>query len=180
MTGSYYALFDTRVGRCAVAWGEAGIRLLQLPEGGDAATVARVRARCPAARESVPPEAVRAAIDSIAALLRGEPSDLSHIDLDMTAVPPFHERVYRVARAIPAGATLTYGEVARRLGAPGAARAVGQALGKNPFAIIVPCHRVLAAGGKMGGFSANGGVRTKQRLLALETASSEPREPCVG
>jgi methylated-DNA-[protein]-cysteine S-methyltransferase len=87
-------------------------------------------------------------------------------------VPPFHRRVYALARTIPPGATLSYGEVAARIGAPGAARAVGQALGRNPFTIVVPCHRVLAAGGKMGGFSANGGIATKRRLLAIEGAHS--------
>ena len=87
-------------------------------------------------------------------------------------MPPFHRRVYEVARTIPPGATLSYGEIATRLGAPGSARAVGQALGRNPFAIVVPCHRVLAAGGKLGGFSANGGVTTKLRLLSIEGAQA--------
>lgn len=103
------------------------------------------------------------------ALLSGE--DLAAPDsvpLDLSRVPPFHARVYEVARTIPPGTTLTYGEIARRLGEPGAARAVGQALGANPFAPIVPCHRVLAAGGGTGGFSADGGVATKRRLLEIE------------
>ena len=110
------------------------------------------------------------ALDGIVALLRGEASDLSAVALDMERVPPFHRRVYEAARTIPPGATLSYGEIAARLGAPGSARAVGQALGRNPFAIVVPCHRVLAAGGKVGGFSANGGVTTKLRLLSIEGA----------
>jgi methylated-DNA-[protein]-cysteine S-methyltransferase len=113
---------------------------------------------------------VRRAIDGIVALLRGEASDLSSVALDMERVPPFHRRVYDIARTIPPGATLSYGEIAARLGDPSVARAVGQALGQNPFAIVVPCHRVLAAGRRSGGFSAPGGVRTKLLLLEIEGA----------
>ena len=113
---------------------------------------------------------MRRAVDDIAALLRGERTDLSAVPLDMEEVPAFHRRVYEVARRIPPGKTLSYGDIAQRLGAPRAARAVGQALGRNPFAIVVPCHRVLAAGGRVGGFSANGGVSTKLRMLTIEGA----------
>ena len=114
------------------------------------------------------------------ALLRGEPRDLGAIDLDMSGIPEFPRRVYAVARAIPPGQTVTYGDVAARLGEPGAARAVGQALGRNPFAIIVPCHRVVAAGGRLGGFSANGGAATKRRILAIEGAHrDEPTLPGI-
>src|ERR1019366_5100165 len=112
--------------------------------------------------------AVPRALDAIATLLRGESADLSAVLLDMNAVTPFHRRVYEVARTIPAGETSSYGELATRLGAAGSARAVGQALGRNPFALLVPCHRVLAAGGRVGGFTANGGVTTKLRLLSIE------------
>jgi methylated-DNA-[protein]-cysteine S-methyltransferase len=111
---------------------------------------------------------VQRAADQIVTLLRGEASDLSSIALDMDRLPPFHRRVYEVARGIGPGTTLSYGDLAARLGRPGAARAVGQALGRNPFAIVVPCHRVLAAGGRIGGFSASGGVGTKLRLLSIE------------
>jgi len=103
-------------------------------------------------------------------LLRGEKRDFSAIALDMAGVPEFHQKVYAVARTIPVGATLSYGEIAARLGDRGAAREVGEAMGQNPFPIIVPCHRVLAAGGKVGGFSAAGGVTTKLRLLGIEGA----------
>lgn len=147
---------------------------MQLPETDDAATRARLQRRFPQACETSPPAHVQAAIDAIVALLAGEPSDLSGIVLDMAAVPPFERRVYEAARGIPPGALLTYGEIAARLGAPGAARAVGQALARNPWAIVVPCHRVLAAGGKTGGFSAHGGTATKMRLLAIESAHSAP------
>ncbi|MGH6852502.1 MAG: methylated-DNA--[protein]-cysteine S-methyltransferase, partial [Methylocella sp.] len=106
--------------------------------------------------------------DSIVAYLRGEPGDLSSVLLDMDLVPPFHRRVYAAARGIPRGATMTYGALAARAGDAGSARAVGQALARNPFALIVPCHRVVAAGGGIGGFSANGGIAAKLRLLAIE------------
>jgi O-6-methylguanine DNA methyltransferase len=170
MTAQGFALFDTAVGRCSIAWSERGVVGVHLPDVGDAEMRARVLRRFPGAREASPPTTVRAAIDGIGALLRGEASDLSKVALDMDRVPPFHRRVYEAARAIAPGATLSYGEVAARIGAPAAARAVGQALGRNPFAIVVPCHRVLAAGGKSGGFSATGGVTTKLRLLSIEGA----------
>ena len=109
-------------------------------------------------------------MDGISALLRGEATDLSSAVLDMEQVPTFNRRVYEVARTIPRGSTLTYGEIAARLGERQLAREVGQALGQNPFAIVVPCHRVVAAGGKPGGFSARGGVKTKLRMLAIEGA----------
>jgi methylated-DNA-[protein]-cysteine S-methyltransferase len=113
------------------------------------------------------------AVARIQALLQGAPDDLLDVELDMTNIPEFQQRVYAVTRAIPPGRTLSYGEVgevAARIGEPGAARAVGQALGRNPFAPVVPCHRVLAAGTGAGGFSARGGVATKLRLLQIEQA----------
>lgn len=169
-----YSLFDTAIGRCGVAWSPHGVRLLQLPEGRESLTRARLLERCPDAREAEPPASVRGALAAIDALLRGEACDLSSIELDMDQVPPFHQRVYDEARKIPPGATLSYGELAARLGSPGAARAVGQALRRNPYAIIVPCHRVLAAGGRLGGFTASGGLGTKLRLLALEGSGASP------
>jgi O-6-methylguanine DNA methyltransferase len=163
-----FTLFETAIGRCGIAWGDGGILGVQLPEGHDSETRARVQELFPDAQESTPPPNVRRALEAVVALLRGESSDLSVISLDMARVPEFHRRVYDIARTIPPGATLSYGDIATRLGAPGSARAVGQALGRNPFPIVVPCHRVLASNGKMGGFSANGGVRTKLRLLRIE------------
>jgi len=172
MTARNFALFDTAIGRCGIAWGGGGIVGVQLPEAREQGTRARVLARFPGAREGQPPADVKRAQRGIVALLRGEASELSDVALDMDGVPPFHRRVYQVARTIPPGTTLSYGEIAARLGAPGSARAVGQALGRNPFAIVVPCHRVLAASGKVGGFSANGGITTKLRLLSLEGAQA--------
>ena len=172
MTAHGFTLFDTAIGRCGIAWGGRGVVGVQLPEAGELGTRARVLQRFPDAREAPPPPDVQRALDGITALLRGEVSDLSVIALDMDRVPPFHRRVYEVARTIPPGTTLSYGDIAARLGARGSARAVGQALGRNPFAIVVPCHRVLAAGGKVGGFSANGGITTKLRLLSIEGAQA--------
>lgn len=173
-----FTLFDTAIGRCGIAWSAAGIVVLQLPEASEAATRARLRQSCPGAAEGPPPSTVEAAIAAVCALLQGEPADLSGIVLDMAGVPDFERRVYAVAREIPPGETLTYGAVAARLGQPGAARAVGRALGRNPFALVVPCHRVVAAGGAMGGFSAGGGVATKRRILAIEgVRSDEPMLP---
>lgn len=162
-----FTISDTAIGRCAIAWGARGIAAVQLPEARHLKTRNRVLQRFPGARESMPPPEVARARDAIAGLLRGTPSDLASILLDMDTLPPFHRRVYEAARTIPWGATTTYGALATALGA-GSARAVGQALARNPYAIIVPCHRVVAAGGKLGGFSANGGVSLKLRLLAIE------------
>jgi len=170
MTAQHFTLFDTPVGRCGIAWGERGVIGIQLPEGRELATRARIVERFPGAGEVAPPLEVQQAIDAIVSLLHGNTADLDSVVLDMEKVSPFYRRVYEVARSIPPGTTLSYGEIAKQMGAAGSARAVGQALGKNPFAIVVPCHRVLAAGGKVGGFSANGGIVTKLRLLTLERA----------
>ena len=170
MATAGYTLFDTAIGACGTAWGEQGILCLQLPESSERATRARLQRRFPELAEAEPPPCVRRTIEGVVALLRGEPIDLSDIALDMRGVPEFNRRVYAIAREIPAGETLTYGEIARRLGDPAAARAIGQALGQNPFAIIVPCHRVLGVDRKPGGFSAGGGVRTKLRILSIEQA----------
>jgi methylated-DNA-[protein]-cysteine S-methyltransferase len=180
MTAYGFALFDTAIGRCGVAWNDRGIAGLQLPEADEQQIRARMLQRFPAAGEAVPPPGVQHAIEDVVALLAGERCDLSVVPLDMDGVSPFHRRVYEVARDIPAGATMSYGEIAARLGAPHAARAVGQALGQNPFPIIVPCHRVLGAGGRIGGFSAHGGVATKLRMLAIEGARVNGTPASIG
>jgi methylated-DNA-[protein]-cysteine S-methyltransferase len=169
-----FTLFDTNTGRCGVAWGPRGLVALQLPEADDGETVAKLCESVPDARPMTPPATVQDALDQIVALLDGMASDLISVELDMSGVPPFHRRVYQLIRTIPPGETMSYGEVATLLGSPGAARAVGQALRRNPFALVVPCHRVVAAGGRLGGFSANGGLATKVRLLALEAALEVP------
>lgn len=168
------ALFDTAIGRCGVAWRHGRLRAVQLPEATDQATTTRLRARVPEAAPAEPPPVIAAAVAAMTALLAGEPVDLAGIDIDLDGVGPFELAVYEVTRAIPPGATLTYGEVARRLGDPGAARAVGRALGANPAPIVIPCHRVLGAGGALTGFSANGGTDTKRRMLLIEGAPAVP------
>ena len=170
MTACGFGLFDTAIGRCGIAWGERGLTGVQLPEADETLTRARMRRRFPGLAETAPPPQVRIATARIAALLRGERDDLRDIALDMSGVSPFEVRVYDLVRGIAPGHTLSYGEVAVLLGQAGAARAVGRALGRNPFAPVVPCHRVLAAGGRSGGFSAQGGVATKLRLLQSEGA----------
>lgn len=165
-----FALFDTAIGCCAIVWSGRGIVGVQLPERDERATANRVVRRFPQAREATPPANVARTIEAIVALFRGERRDLSDAVLDSEALPDFHRRVYAIARTIPPGSTMSYGEIAERMGDRALARDVGEALGKNPFPIIVPCHRVMAAGGKMGGFSAPGGVRTKLRMLSIEGA----------
>ncbi|HEY3916952.1 MAG TPA: methylated-DNA--[protein]-cysteine S-methyltransferase [Stellaceae bacterium] len=173
MTAISYALFDTPLGRCGIAWNGRGIVGLQLPEARESETRAKLTERAGAAQEAAPPQVVRRAIDGINELLRGTAVDFADIPLDMNGVPPFHRRVYDAVRKIPPGASLSYGEVAAKAEAPGAARAVGQAMRRNPYPILVPCHRVFAAGGKIGGYSASGGLATKLRLLSLEAAAAE-------
>jgi methylated-DNA-[protein]-cysteine S-methyltransferase len=170
MTVTRYALFPTALGICAIAWGDRGIVRTSLPEPSAEAVRARLLRRVPGASEAEPPDDVRRAIAEITRLFTGEPVDLTWVPLDDATVPERHRRVYAATRAIPPGSTLTYGEIARRLGDATLARTVGEALGHNPFPILVPCHRVLAAGGRTGGFSARGGTETKMQLLRIEGA----------
>lgn len=170
MDGTAFSFFDTAIGACAIAWTRAGVRMLQLPEADEAQGRKRLLRRLPQAREARPDPNVRTAMDGVRRLTAEGRADLSAIALDLSACDEFQRAVYAVARTIPAGETRTYGEVAGRLGDPRAARDVGQALGRNPVAVIVPCHRVLAAGGRPGGFSAYGGVATKLKLLSIERA----------
>jgi methylated-DNA-[protein]-cysteine S-methyltransferase len=163
-------LFDTAIGRCGIAWGESGITAFQLPEATDAGTLRRMFRHGAALPQAQPPAAVADAMQRCVMLLQGQPVDLRDVLLDFSHIAPFHQRVYQVSRQILAGQTRTYGDIATELGDPASSRAVGQALGANPFAIIVPCHRVLAARGRPGGFSAGGGVSTKLRILLIERA----------
>ena len=170
MTTVGYTLFETPVGLCGLAWSDEGIRGLQLPEGNERETRRRLAAPFSATVPFAATGEAAKAIAQIEALLRGDPTDLESLVLDLHGVPQFNASVYAVARRIPPGRTTTYGDIARRLGSVGLSRAVGRALGQNPFAIIVPCHRVVSAAGTLGGFSAHGGAETKVRLLALEGA----------
>ena len=164
------AYFDTGVGRCGIAWSDAGIVGVQLPQAREIETRKRLFQLYPDAREQRPPAHVEPAIEGIAALLRGEPADLSDVALDVGGIPYFHARVYAFTRGIPRGETITYGEIASKLRLSGAVYSVAQALARNPFVIIVPCHRVLEAGGYADRMSANGGVISKRRLLSIEGA----------
>jgi methylated-DNA-[protein]-cysteine S-methyltransferase len=170
MAGRGYSVFDTAIGRCGIAWGDYGVAGVQLPEAREIETRGRMLRQYPDARELAPPLNVEIAIDAMVALLRGHPADFSDVALDMHGVPPFNRRVYEFARTIPRGETLTLAERAMRLGASGAAHAVGQAIGRNPFTLIVPCHRVLLGAGEADGACMNGGVISKRRLLSLEGA----------
>ncbi len=170
MAGRGYTIFDTGIGRCGIAWGHLGILGVQLPEAREIETRKRLFQLYPDAREMRAPLDIETAIEGIAALLRGEPSDLSNVLLDMSGIHAFNQRVYALTRAIPRGETRTYGEVAASLRASGAAHSVAQALARNPFMIIVPCHRVLEAGGYADKISPNGGAISKRRLLSIEGA----------
>jgi methylated-DNA-[protein]-cysteine S-methyltransferase len=170
MTAHSLAIFETAIGPCAIVWGERGISGVQLPMGSEDKTRARIRQRYGDLAEAPPSAPVQSAIDGIVELLAGKPNDLADVVLDLDGVPEFNRGVYDIARTIPPGQTMTYGDIAKRLGGVELSRDVGQALGHNPCPIVVPCHRVLAAGGKPGGFSANGGVATKLKMLAIEGA----------
>jgi methylated-DNA-[protein]-cysteine S-methyltransferase len=172
MAGRGYTIFDTGIGRCGIAWGDLGIIGVQLPEAREIETRGRMLRQCPDARELRPPLNVELAIEGIVALLRGQPSDLSDVTLDMTGILAFNQRVYAFARTIPRSETCTYGEVAARLRLSGAVHSVAQAIARNPFVIIVPCHRVLEAGGYADKISPNGGSISKRRLLSIEGAGS--------
>jgi methylated-DNA-[protein]-cysteine S-methyltransferase len=169
-----FTLFQTAIGCCGIVWSARGVAGVQIAEKSEPAARGHVMRRYPGAREAPPPPDVQRAAADIVALLNGEAKDFNYVTLDIGGIPDFNRRVYDVARTIGPGATLSYGEIAARLGDRNLARDVAQALSQNPFPIIVPCHRVLAAGGKMGGFSAPGGVRTKLRLLSIEGAQHGP------
>ena len=172
MSGRAYTFFDTAIGRCAIAWGEAGIVGVQLPEAREIETHRRLFHLYPEARQTRPTPNAEAAIEGIVALLRGGMADFADVMLDMGGIPVFDQRVYRFVQRIPHGETRTYNEVAARLGTPSAVRSVAHALIHNPFVVIVPCHRVLEAGGYADRMSPHGGLISKRRLLSIEGAIS--------
>jgi methylated-DNA-[protein]-cysteine S-methyltransferase len=172
MAGRGFTIFDTALGRCGIAWGDDGVIGVQLPEAREIETRRRVFRLYPEAREMRPPLNVEIAIDGIVALLRGQPGDFSDVTLDMRDIAPFNARVYEFTRTIPRGETRTYGEVAASLRFSGAVHSVAQAISRNPFVIIVPCHRVLEAGSYADKISPNGGSISKRRLLSIEGAVS--------
>lgn len=168
---SAYAVFDTVVGRCGIAWRDSGICCVQLPEAREIETRRRLLQLFPEARERRPPEEIQTAVDGIAALLRGKPAELSEVRLDMTGIPAFNARVYEFTRTIPRGETRSHAEVATALKASGALHSVAQALARNPFMLIVPCHRVLEAGGTADRISPFAGSISKRRLLGIDGAT---------
>ncbi|OKO80805.1 methylated-DNA--[protein]-cysteine S-methyltransferase [Bradyrhizobium sp. NAS96.2] len=170
MAGRGYTIFDTAIGRCGIAWGEAGVAGVQLPELREIETRKRLFQLYPDAREMRPPAEIELAIEGIVATLHGGDADLTGVGLDMSGIPAFNQRVYETVRSIPRGETRTYDEVASALRATGAVYSVAQRLGRNPFMIIVPCHRVLEAGHYPDRISRNGGSISKRRLLSIEGA----------
>jgi len=165
-----FALFDTAIGCCGIAWRGEAVIAFALPGADDAATAASLTQRVPNAVRGDAPAAIRSAIEAVQQLIAGERPDLRAIPVDLSSTPPFERRIYGLLRQVGPGETVTYGELAARAGSPAAARAVGVAMARNPVPVIIPCHRVLARGGRNGGFSAPGGVSTKFRLLEIERA----------
>jgi methylated-DNA-[protein]-cysteine S-methyltransferase len=164
-----YAFFGTAIGRCALVWRGGLIVGAALPEESDGGARSTLARRFPGAVESDPPPFAVEAIERIVRLLSGGRTDLGDVEVDPQG-SAFERNVWQAARRIPCGEVRSYGDIAREIGAPGAAQAVGLALGRNPVPIVIPCHRVLAADGRTGGFSAPGGVATKFRILEIEGA----------
>ena len=161
----HYHLFETRLGLCGIAWSDQGITRFRLPDTERGAVEKSFGIK---ARPTEPPPNISAAVAEAKRYFGGERIDFSALGLDLASVEPFRRTIYDTLRAVGWGETVTYGELAKRAGAPGAAQEVGVAMARNPVPLIIPCHRVLAAGGKIGGFSAPGRTETKQRMLALE------------
>jgi methylated-DNA-[protein]-cysteine S-methyltransferase len=173
-----FAIFDTSLGPCGIAWRGDAVVGTALPACDGEELRRHLGRRFPGATERAMPEPVRQVMGMVVRLLEGEPVDFANVALALDEAALFERRVYAEAAAIPCGETRTYGELASAVGEPGAARAVGRALGRNPVPIIIPCHRIVAADGRSGGFSAPGGVSTKMRLLQIERAR-RGREPTL-
>jgi len=180
MSGESYSLFQTILGACAIVWRDAMIVLIKLPSNAPRETRRHVLADFTDAKEASPPPAIAATIEKIECAISGAPTDFSGAPIDQSGFADFQSRIYRITQSIASGSTLTYGEVAARAGDPGAAQAVGQCLGANPFPVVIPCHRVIGADGKMIGFSASGGVETKKKLLEIEGAFALDKLPLFG
>jgi methylated-DNA-[protein]-cysteine S-methyltransferase len=173
-----YLIFETACGYCGIAWNDVAITRFQLPSSTEAATERNLLRRIPGATPDTPPEYVAATVAAVKRYFAGEETDFSAVKLDLTDQGEFFQQIYAAARRVGWGHTTTYGTLAKELGAgPEAARDVGQAMASNPVALIIPCHRVLAAGGKLGGFSAPGGSSTKMRMLELEGVNLAPPPP---
>jgi methylated-DNA-[protein]-cysteine S-methyltransferase len=170
-----YFVFETAAGFCGIAWSDAGITRFMLPSSTAEATEHNLQRRVANARAGTPPAHVVAAIEAAQRYFAGEQIDFSDLQLDLSGQDAFFKQIYAAARRVGWGHTTTYGTLAKEIGAgPEVARSVGQAMAKNPVPLIIPCHRVLAAGGKLGGFSSPGGSATKERMLALEGSLAPP------
>lgn len=178
MDSAEYMLFETALGVCGIAWSEAGLTRVQLPDRDAAATAARLAKSAKRAGGAVPAYATDAA-ELLADYAGGEDVEFSGVLLDFAGIAPFEATVYHALRRVGRGETVTYGTLAERAGSPGAAQAVGTAMARNPWPVVVPCHRVLAAGNKPGGFSAPGGLITKAKLLAMEGVYLDGGEPML-
>jgi methylated-DNA-[protein]-cysteine S-methyltransferase len=168
MVGRGYAIFDTAVGRCGIVWSNSGVLCVQLPQAREIDTRRRLYRLYPEAREARPPLNTELAIDGIAAILRGQDFDLTEVTLDMNAIPHFDRRVYEFTRTIPRGETRTHSELAQRMRREGTEHSIAQAIAKNPYMIIVPCHRVLENGHYADKIAPNGGTISKRHLLSVE------------
>lgn len=178
MAAHRYLIFETAGGFCGIAWNDVGITRFQLPTKSAESTERLLQRRLPQAERGTPPPEIREAVGAVKRYFAGERVDFSSLRLDLEDQDDFFKEIYAAARRVGWGHTTTYGAIARELGAgPQAARDVGQAMAKNPVALIIPCHRVLAAGGKIGGFSAPGGSTSKARMLELEGVRLTPPEP---
>lgn len=174
MKSPVFTLFETSQGTCGIAWNERGVTGFQLPEASRKQVASRIAVKSSAKRARIIPSQVAVIIERVKSHFKGETQDFQDIVVDLDGAGPFAKEIYAAARKIPSGRTMTYGELANTAGRPGASRAVGQAMGKNPVPIIIPCHRILAAGNRPGGFSAHGGIATKAKLLELEGAAMGP------
>jgi len=178
MKQAAYCLFETPLGACGIAWKEQGtsrippvVTFFQLPEATRSVTDTRIAGSSGGRKARVPPPHIAGIIRRVRMHLRGDVQDFLDIAVDLDGAAPFARQVYEAARKIPPGRTRSYGELAADMNRPTASRAVGQALGRNPIPLLIPCHRVLGHSGKPGGFSAHGGVETKARLLEIEGAT---------
>ncbi len=167
---THHHVFDTAIGPCGVAWNDRGLTGVQLPEKDRATTERRLATKAASAGTAALPPAIAALVADIQRYLAGEAVDFAAAAVDLSGLDPFRRKLYETMRSLPWGCTTTYGDLARQLGSTGweGARDVGEAMGRNPVPVVIPCHRVLAAGGRLGGFSAHGGAKTKAKLLALE------------
>lgn len=173
-------LFNTPIGPCGIGWRESWLTGVEIGDADESETVYRLRQRFPDSEASTPPAFVTQAIEKIEALLEGGNPDFSTTPLALQSLPDLNRQVYEIILELKAGETTTYGAIARRLGDVHLSQAVGYALGKNPFPIIVPCHRVLGSNGKVGGFSAAGGIKTKLALLNIERAGANHEADLFG